>query len=533
MLVPTKPEFLKLARQGNLIPVYAEILADTETPVSCYEKLRAANKHGTPSFLLESIEGGERVGRYSFVGVNPRIVLRSEGNEVVVVEDGKSRRESFKRDPLETLEKVMRQFQPVPVAGLPRFTGGAVGFLGYEFVHRVEPSVPKPPHDALDTPEMFFVVADTILIFDRAAQTIKIVVNTMVGQASSLSHPRQKRDKQDACPTLAYDRATARIQTILRQLKRPTTKRTLEFQRDISVPKFKSNTTPQRYCAGVEAAQTFIQAGDIIQAVLSQRFETRVKSSALDIFRALRSVNPSPYMFLIETGALPNNPRGLALVGSSPEVHVRCEDGVVEVRPIAGTRPRAKTSDEDLALEKDLLADAKERAEHIMLVDLARNDIGRVCDFGSVHVPELMIIERYSHVMHIVSVVKGNLQRGKTIYDLMRATFPAGTVSGAPKVRAMQIISELERTRRGPYAGAVGYFSFSGNLDSTITIRTVLLKDGKAYVQAGAGVVADSDPKMEFQETVNKAMGMLKAIALAESFNRHKKAQKSQKRREK
>ncbi len=523
MFTPTKSEFLKLARQGNLIPVYAEILADTETPVSAYEKLRAANPRGTPSFLLESIEGGERVGRYSFVGVNPRLVLRSEGDEIVITEDGKTRRESFKRDPLESLEKIMRRFEPVTVAGLPRFTGGAVGFLGYEFVHRVEPSVSKPSHSALDTPEMFFVVADTILIFDRAAQTIKIVANTMVGQASSLSvASSRKTDKQNANPAVAYDRAVAKIEQILRQLKRPTSKRLLQFQRDVPLPKFKSNTTPQKYCAGVEAAKKFIQAGDTIQTVLSQRFETPVKSSALDIFRALRSVNPSPYMFLIETGALPHNPRGIALVGSSPEVHVRCEDGVVEVRPIAGTRRRATSPDDDRALEKELLADAKERAEHIMLVDLARNDIGRVCDFGSVHAPELMVIERYSHVMHIVSDVKGNLQKGKTIYDLIRATFPAGTVSGAPKVRAMQIISELERTQRGPYAGAVGYFSFSGNLDSTITIRTVLLKDGKAYVQTGAGLVADSDPKKEFQETVNKAMGMLKAIALAESFRRQK-----------
>jgi anthranilate synthase component 1 len=280
----------------------------------------------------------------------------------------------------------------------------------------------------------------------------------------------------------------------------------------------RSNTRSERFFEVVEAAKGYIQAGDIIQTVLSQRFETPVKSSALDIFRALRSVNPSPYMFLIETGALPNDPRGFALVGSSPEVHVRCEDGVVEVRPIAGTRPRASNPEEDLTLERDLLADTKERAEHIMLVDLARNDIGRVCDFGSVHVPELMIIERYSHVMHIVSDVQGRLQKDRNVYDLMRATFPAGTVSGAPKVRAMQIIAELEQSQRGPYAGAVGYFSFSGNLDSTITIRTVLLKDGKAFVQTGAGIVADSQPKREFQETVNKAMGMLKAIALAESF---------------
>ena len=476
-ITPSKTEFVKLAQQGNLIPVYREILADTETPVTAWQKIR---KRG-PSFLLESVEGGEHIGRYSFVGANPHSVIRVQ--------------EWTGPDPLRRVEEEMAKFRPVTVPGLPRFAGGAVGFLGYEYIHFIEPSVARPPRDDLGTPLLCFLITDALLIFDRASQTIKVVANARV----------------TGSPEMAYAEACATVDEIVAQLGRPLPARPVEFRRDAPELAVTSNMTPPRYAAMVRQAQEYIKAGDIIQTVLAQRFEVRTKASALDIYRALRSVNPSPYMFLLDF-------EDFQLVGASPEVHVRCEDGNVEIRPIAGTRWRGKTAEEDSALETELLADEKERAEHLMLVDLARNDIGRVCDYGSVHVPEFMMVERYSHVMHIVSQVEGRLQSGRSPYDLLRATFPAGTVSGAPKVRAMQIISELEATRRGPYAGAVGYFSFHGNLDSCITLRTALLKDGVAYVQAGGGIVADSEPAAEYTETVNKSQAMRKAIALAETF---------------
>jgi anthranilate synthase component 1 len=477
MFTPSKSEFLKLAKHGNLIPVYREILADTETPVSAYQKLR---KHG-PSFMLESVEGGEWVGRYSFVGTNPRTVIRVEARTG--------------EDPLRRVEQEMAKYKPVALPGLPRFTGGAVGFLGYEYIHFIEPTVPLPACDDLHTPVLCFMITDTILIFDRVNQTIKVVANAHI----------------DGKPTAAYDSACAQIDEIVKQLEQPLAARAVEFRKDAPQKHVESNMTPERHAEIITKAKEYIRAGDIIQVVLGQRFQVPTKATPLDIYRALRSVNPSPYMFLLDF-------EDFQLVGASPEVHVRCEDGQVEIRPIAGTRWRGKTPEEDLRLEKELIADEKERAEHVMLVDLARNDIGRVCDYGSVRVPEFMVIERYSHVMHIVTEVEGRLQQGRSAYDLMRATFPAGTVSGAAKVRAMQIISELEATQRGTYAGAVGYFSFNGNLDSCITLRTALLKNGIAYVQAGGGIVADSVPQYEFDETVNKAKAMINAIALAESF---------------
>ncbi len=477
MITPSKEEFLELAGRGNLIPVYCEILADAETPVSAYQKL---HKMG-PSFLLESVEGGEHLGRYSFVGANPRELVRVD------------RRNGD--DPLRRVQHEMAKFKPVALPGLPRFTGGAVGFLGYEYVHHIEPSVPCPAADDLKTPTLCFMITDNMLIFDRVSQTIKVLCNAHV-----IGNPQK-----------AYERACEQIRQTLKHLAEPLSGKPVEFQRDPTPIKFESNMPPARHAEMIVKAKEYIKAGDIIQTVLAQRFQAPTNASALDVYRALRSVNPSPYMFLLDFG-------DFQLVGASPEVHVRCEDRRVEIRPIAGTRWRGKTPQEDAALEKELLADEKERAEHLMLVDLARNDIGRVCDFGSVKVDEFMVVERYSHVMHIVSNVTGRLQADCSTYDLMRATFPAGTVSGAPKVRAMQIISELEATQRGPYAGAVGYFSFNGNLDSCITLRTALLKDGVAYVQAGGGIVADSDPAYEFQETVNKAKAMVKAIALAESF---------------
>ena len=518
MYSPTLDEFLKLAAQGNLIPVTRRILADLETPLSAYRKISGPGE----SFLFESVEGGEHIGRYSFVGCNPRAVIKQTGNRVEVIENGKvverftvapSTRPSppvgekvaqpdegeAVHDGLEVVERVMKKYRAVAVPGLPRFTGGAVGFIGYEFIHDVEPVVPRPPHDELETPVMYFLVADQLLIFDRVQQTITILVNAILDDAES--------------PADAYENAVGEIERLVSLLEQPSEHQPVSVPDEIPPVAFESNQTKEKFSANVEAAKKYITAGDIIQVVGSQRFSAPVTASPLDIYRAARTINPSPYMFLLELD-------GFSLVGASPEIHVRCEERKVEIRPIAGTRRRGKTEAEDSALEKELLADPKERAEHVMLVDLARNDIGRVCDFGSVQVKDLMFIERYSHVMHIVSQVEGKLSADKTNYDLMRATFPAGTVSGAPKIRAMQIIAELEQTARGPYGGCVGYFSFNGNLDCCITIRTALIKDGKAYVQAGGGWVNDSVPENEFQETVNKSKAMRKAIAMAENFGK-------------
>jgi anthranilate synthase component 1 len=505
MYAPSLDAFRGLAARGNLIPVTRRLLADFETPLSAYRKIRAS---GGESFLLESIEGGEHLSRYSFVGCNPRAIIRQFGNQVEVTENGRSvARHTVTpgavgpgtvKDGLAVVERVLAQYRAVAVPGLPRFTGGAVGFVGYEFIHDVEPVVPRPPRDELGTPVMYWLIVDKLLIFDRVAQTLTVLVNAFV--------------EAPARAEAAYDQAIAEIIRLVSLLRQPLEHSPATVPVDLPFLPFESNQPKEKFLANVLEAKQYITAGDIIQIVGSQRFATRTGASALDVYRAARTVNPSPYMFLLEL-------EGFALVGASPEVHVRCEDGKVEIRPIAGTRPRGKTPAEDVALEKELLADPKERAEHVMLVDLARNDLGRVCDFGSVQVKDLMIVERYSHVMHIVSQVEGRLAAPHTPYDLMRATFPAGTVSGAPKIRAMQLISQLEGTTRGPYAGCVGYFSFNGNLDCCITIRTALLKDGMAYVQAGGGWVNDSTPEAEFQETVNKSKAMLKAVALAESFS--------------
>lgn len=505
MYSPTLNEFVALAKVGNLIPVTRRILADLETPLSAYRKIRGQGE----SFLFESVEGGEHLGRYSFAGCNPRAVIKQTGSRIEVIEQGKvtgkfaipsQQRDDCSQcvsDGLEVVRKILARFRPVQVPGLPRFTGGAVGFIGYEFIHDVEPVVPRPAHDELRTPTLYFLIADELLVFDRVTQTIQILVNAVIEDGVS--------------PEVAYEEALGEIERIASLLEQPIEHHPVTLPQEVPELPFESNTPKEQYLARVLKAKEYITAGDIFQVVGSQRFSTPVKAPPIDVYRAVRSINPSPYMFLLELD-------GLSLVGASPELHVRCEAGKVEIRPIAGTRPRGRTPEEDLAHEKDLLADPKERAEHVMLVDLARNDIGRVCVHGSVQVRDLMVIERYSHVMHIVSQVEGRLKPDKDAYDLMRATFPAGTLSGAPKVRAMQIISELEQTTRGPYGGCVGYFAFNGNLDCCITIRTALIKDGRAFVQAGGGWVHDSTPEGEFQETVNKAKAMLKAVALAESF---------------
>ena len=505
MYHPTQSEFLELSKQGNLIPVTRTILADLETPLSVYRKIRGQGE----SFLFESVEGGEHIGRYSFVGCNPRAIIKQTRNRVEVIENGKvvenfgipvagkSECEKCVSDGLEVVEQILKRYKAVSLPSLPRFTGGAVGFIGYEFIHDVEPVVPRPPHDELETPTMYFLIADELLIFDRVSQTLTILVNAILDANTK--------------PEEAYEDAVSEVERLISLLEQPTEHIPVTPPREITELPFQSNVPKEKFFENVRRAKEYIKAGDIIQVVGSQRFSMPVTAAPMEIYRAARTINPSPYMFLLELD-------GFSLVGASPEIHVRCEDRKVEIRPIAGTRRRGKTPDEDAALEKELLADPKERAEHVMLVDLARNDLGRVCDYGSVQVKDLMIIERYSHVMHIVSQVEGNLCGDKTPYDLMRATFPAGTLSGAPKIRAMQIISEMEQTTRGPYGGCVGYFSFNGNLDCCITIRTALIKDGKAYVQAGGGWVNDSEPEAEFQETVNKSMSMRKAVALAETF---------------
>ena len=476
-VTPTREEFLRLCKQGNVVPVRADLLADLETPVSAYAKLRGSG----PAFLLESVEGGETISRYSFIGCNPRKIIRAAAGEA---------------DPLAKLQQELSGYVPVSVPGLPPFTGGAVGYLGYEYIHSVEPKVPLAAKDELGVPAMWFMLCDSIVAFDRAHQTMRLIVNAHIeGDAGQ-----------------AYEKACAELRRMQEALTKPSPLATASLSDTGPVKVPPGNFTKRAFEAMVDESKEFIRAGDIFQIVLSQRFSREFAKTPLDLYRALRTVNPSPYMFLLEAD-------DFALVGASPEVHVRLTNQKVEIRPIAGTRPRGKTNEEDVAFEKDLLADEKERAEHLMLVDLARNDIGRVCSYGSVKVPEFMIIERYSHVMHIVSQVEGQLAPERTAFDLMRATFPAGTVSGAPKIRAMQLIAEKEGTQRGSYAGALGYFSYDGNLDSCITLRTALLKDNKVYIQAGAGIVADSVPEAEYQETINKASALFKAITLADKLS--------------
>jgi anthranilate synthase component I len=491
-LTPSRTDFARLATQGNVIPVYTDLLADLETPVSAYAKLRA---HG-PSYLLESVEGGEHVSRYSFIGCRPRKIFACGEQTTRITGPGLAPHEvPTPADPLTLIQAELRDHRPVTLPGLPRFTGGAVGFIGYEYVCRIEPSVPAAPRDELGLPLLYFIISDSLLIFDRAKQTLRLCVNAHLHAGES--------------PDDAYTRAAAELTELAALLKRPHGLQPAELHTTGPLAPPVGNFTQPAFEAMVAAQQEFIRSGDIIQFVPSQRFSRPFTKTPLDLYRALRSVNPSPYMFILDTG-------DFAIVGASPEVHVRLTDGRVEIRPIAGTRKRGATQAEDEALEQDLLADQKERAEHLMLVDLARNDIGRVCEFGSVTVPDSFIIERYSHVMHIVSQVEGRIAAGQNAFDLMRATFPAGTVSGAPKIRAMQIIAESEPVRRGFYAGALGYFGYDGNLDSCIMLRTSLLKDGQIHIQAGAGVVADSVPSSEFQETVSKASALFRAVALAE-----------------
>jgi anthranilate synthase component 1 len=490
---PSLEEFRALAGQGNVVPVYAQLAADFETPLSAYLKIR----DGKYAFLLESAESTDASGRWSIVGSGPRRLFEARGKEVRIRRGSEEEVIEVERDLLGELEKFMARYEPVIHGDAPPFFGGAVGYLAYDAVRQFEPTIGEPPEDDLGLPEAIFMIADSLLLFDHKLRRLLVVANAMLSDHDS--------------PEEAYGEAVGRIASTIEILDRPLHVPALNGLQESETPEPRSNTTREEYEAMVRKAKEYIAAGDIFQVVPSQRFEVPFDAAPIDLYRALRHVNPSPYMFVLELG-------DFALVGSSPEVHVRCIEGRIDIRPIAGTRWRGKTPEEDDALAADLLADEKECAEHVMLVDLARNDVGRIAKHASVEVDDFMIVERYSHVMHIVSNVTGELSPGCSSYDVLRATFPAGTVSGAPKIRAMQIINEMEKNKRNAYAGAVGYFGWDGAHDSCIALRTCLLKDGKVYVQAGAGVVADSDPTYEYNETLNKAMGMLRAIGLAKTL---------------
>jgi anthranilate synthase component 1 len=479
-IAPNKTEFLTRTRAGNLVPVSCELPADLETPISAFLKLRDQGN----AFLLESVEGGERIGRYSFIGSGPMMTITSRGDQVEIRRGG--RVETKTADVLEVAREVLGRHRLVADPTLPRFSGGAVGYFGYDLVRTWE-RLPSRPADDLGLPTCYLAVADTVVIFDHVRHTMKIVANALVDDDGGV----------------AYRQAVEKVEHLYERLRSPLIppNGTGRVQ-----PVMDTDMPVAGFLSAVERAKEYIRAGDVFQAVLSRRFSMGLDGvDGLDIYRALRTVNPSPYMFFLDFD-------GVKIIGSSPELLVRLEDGVVETRPLAGTRPRGATETDDLTMEAQLLADEKERAEHVMLVDLGRNDLGRVCEYGSVHVTDLMGVERFSHVMHIVSDVQGRLRPGLDAVDVLRACFPAGTVTGAPKVRAMEIIDELEPVARGPYAGAVGYFSFSGSMDTAITIRTIVMAGARAYIQAGAGIVADSVPEREYVETVNKAKALVRAI---------------------
>ena len=472
---------MKMAVSGNLVPVYREIDADLETPVSAYLKVTKGNY----SFLLESVEGGERFARYSFIGTEPYKVINTGPGQP----DGDV-------NPLGLISKEMEKSSLASVPGLPRLHGGAVGYLGYEAMHHFE-DVPSPQVDVLQLPEATFMFADTLLVFDHFKHRIKVV---------SHAHLADGNMEQ------AYQEAVSKIDSLIDRLRSPLDLASNDILNKTPISKHSptSNLTKEQHQANVRKAKEYIYAGDIIQVVLSQRFSRKTDAHPFNIYRSLRTINPSPYMFYLHLG-------DYYLVGTSPELLVRSEDGQLDYHPIAGTRPRGKDEEEDSALEEELRRDEKDKAEHIMLLDLGRNDIGRVSKPGTVRVTQLMDVERYSHVMHLVSHVKGELRPDITPYDALWACFPAGTVSGAPKLRAMEIIAELEPDKRGPYAGAVGYFSFSGNMDTCITIRTIVFTKGVAHIQAGGGIVADSVQESEYMETVHKAEALMRAIDEAEN----------------
>ena len=485
----SKTDFANYASRGfNRIPLMREVLADLDTPLSVYLKLA----RGPYSYLFESVQGGEKWGRYSIIGLPARTLLRVSGNEVSVEKDGKVIERETAAEPLGYVRNFRSRYTVPEIAGLPRFTGGLVGYFGYETTRYVEPRLgrmAKP--DAIGAPDILLTVSDEVVVFDNLKGKLYVVIHVNPEVAG------------------AYDKANVRLDELVTKLDKGIPhNRPAKHNKTVSETDFVSGFTQQGFEAAVEKSREYIRAGDIMQVVLSQRLTIPFAAEPLDLYRALRTLNPSPYMYFMDL-------KDFHIVGSSPEILVRLEDGRVTVRPIAGTRPRGATETEDQRLEQDLLADPKERAEHIMLVDLGRNDVGRVAKIGSVRVSDKMVIERYSHVMHIVSNVTGELKPDMDAIDVLRATFPAGTVSGAPKVHAMEIIEELEPTRRGIYSGAVGYIGWSGNMDTAIAIRTAVIKDRVLYIQAGAGIVADSVPRNEWNETMNKARAIFRAVAMA------------------
>ncbi|MBI3973267.1 MAG: anthranilate synthase component I [Chloroflexi bacterium] len=497
---PTIDAARELSRRGNLIPVYRELLADMETPVSVYRKIA----RGPYSFLLESVEGGERLARYSFLGTEPQLTVTLHQGVAEVRRAGGAASQHPFEDPLDFVRELLAPYIPVPLPDLPRFQGGLVGYLAYECVRYFE-NLPSPERDDLGLPDAVLMLADTLVVFDHVRHRMRI-----------LSHADLRAHDGDV--DAAYAAAVGRIDALVERTHKgpgdarvrtaPTPQRINGRLGKEVAPGITSTFTKAEYEDAVRRAVEYTRAGDIIQVVPSQRLSRPVAAQPFSVYRALRAVNPSPYMYFLHL-------EDTYVVGASPEMLVQVEDGVVRTRPIAGTRPRGRSDDEDAALARELLADEKERAEHIMLVDLGRNDLGRVCRPGTVRVSTLMDVEKYSHVMHIVSEVEGRLRDDCDAYDALRSCFPAGTVSGAPKIRAMEIIAELEPAKRGTYAGAVGYFSYDGNLDTAITIRTMVIKDGVAHVQAGGGVVADSVPETEYQETLNKAAALIRALDVA------------------
>ncbi len=488
MHTPGLTVFKDLASKAGLVPVCREIIADLDTPLTIFAKVAARDSH---AFLFESLEGGEKWGRYSFIGFDPLMSITSVGGQVKIRQGGKTRKQSG--NPLEILKKLLSEFKASQADYLPRFFGGAVGYLGYDMVRFME-ELPdtNPGHDL---PDSSFIIPRIVLIHDNFKQSLTIVNCVVISEESNL--------------TELYKQARQQIDDIVLQLKKPVPYDFVEGAATGQVHEFTANMDDEAFRNMVHRAKEYILGGDIIQVVLSQRFHTVTDISPFALYRALRNINPSPYLFYLKLG-------DIIQIGSSPEILVRLEGNNIELRPIAGTRQRGNTPTKDQALEKELLADPKERAEHLMLVDLGRNDVGRVARYGSVEVRDLLVIERYSHVMHIVSGVHGRLAADKNQFDVLAASFPAGTVSGAPKIRAMEIIEELEPERRGPYAGAVGYFGFSGNMDFCITIRTFVMRGRDLWIQAGAGIVADSDPRKEYEETLNKAKGLRRAVELAE-----------------
>lgn len=495
MYEPELSEFLERAEHGDLVPVYREIVADLETPVSAFLKLQ--NGNNDYSFLLESVAGGENIARYSYIATEPSQLLISKGRDVRIIRNGRVETRTLppQDDPLDVLEELMSECEFVPLPGWQRFAGGAVGYMGYDLVRFFE-ELPSENPDDLGLPDCQFMFANTLVVFDHLMHRIRVLANARI----------------DADPQAAYWDARERIDRLLdrlsRPLQRPETPRAHNMTPEDPTA-LKSTMTRSEHYDIVLRAKEYIRAGDVIQVVLSHRMSTQVQVPPFTIYRTLRAINPSPYMFYLSFD-------DLKLIGASPETLVTEDRAEVITRPIAGTRPRGRTDPEDRRLQQELMTDDKERAEHVMLVDLHRNDLGRVCVPGTVEVDDLMTVERYSHVMHIVSNIRGRLRPDKNQFDVLRAAFPAGTLSGAPKIRAMEIIEELEPVRRGPYGGAIGYFSFSGAMDTCITLRTVIMKGQTCYFQAGGGIVADSDPDSEYEETLMKAGALLDAVRMAE-----------------